>query len=347
MEHIPPVKFYVPRINVIREIPQSAEGIPPGVWFYSKNPAVTPEVIETFLSNNYKANLDSRIVRNRVLPSIVTIPADRLTAQERDHLLSMYINLVCVVPAFGMSGLVLWGHEVKGVPGLGMHSLVLAASIAVWVRKLVRTIIGKVTIQQELEVTWQKVKVIVEQQMHDFQWNRFIYAFDVELIDNRPRTKSIVIRMQDAHKTLNLQLDFSMIAGFFLKHEFTYTVFDKVTHVSSVGSIVDDDEVRDTLSDDKPVLDLKFPVSNRKIVRVGGIPVLSTEPPTLSEQALELAEACGAVDYSPPPMRAVRGKSFTFEQLTEFYQLAQAQVQPGEDHGSKGSVAEGDSGLPG
>ena len=345
MDHIPPVKFFIPKVNIIREIPQSADTVPVGLWFYSKNPAVTPEVIETLLSSNYRANRDSRIVRNRLLPSIVTIPADNLTHQERDHLLSRDINLLCVVPAFGFGGLVFWGNEVKGVPDLGMHSLVLAASIAVWVRKLARTLVGKVAVESELGITWQQVKVIVEQQMHDFQLHRLVYDSKVELIDNRPRKKSLVIRMQDAHKTLNLQLDFSMIAGAFVKSEFIYTVFDKVTHVSNVGSIFDDDEVRDTLSGTQPLLDLKFPVSNRKIVRVGGVQVLFTEPPTVSELAVELAEACGAVDYSPPPMRAVRGKSFTFEQLTEFYQKARS--QSGEDHGSKGSVAEGDSGLPG
>ena len=182
MDHIPPVKFFIPKVNIIREIPQSADTVPPGLWFYSKNPAVTPEVIETLLSSNYRANRDSRIVRNRELPNIVPIPADKLTSQEREHLLSRDINLICVVPSFGIGGLVLWGNEVKGVPDLGMHSLVLAASIAVWVRKLARTLVGKVAVESELEITWQQVKVIVEQQMHDFQLHRLVYDFKVELL---------------------------------------------------------------------------------------------------------------------------------------------------------------------
>jgi hypothetical protein len=32
----------------------------------------------------------------------------------------------------------------------------------------------------------------------------------------------------------------------------------------------------------------------------------------------EMAKLFGAVDFSPPPMRAVRGLSFTFEQLEAF-----------------------------
>ena len=33
---------------------------------------------------------------------------------------------------------------------------------------------------------------------------------------------------------------------------------------------------------------------------------------------LELAEQVGAMDWSPPPMRAVKGKAFTYEALTAF-----------------------------
>ena len=38
----------------------------------------------------------------------------------------------------------------------------------------------------------------------------------------------------------------------------------------------------------------------------------------------EMAEEVGAVSYSPPPMRAVRGVSFTFEQLDAFAELVRA-----------------------
>jgi len=38
----------------------------------------------------------------------------------------------------------------------------------------------------------------------------------------------------------------------------------------------------------------------------------------------EMAEEAGAVSYSPPPMRAVRGVSFTYEQLDAFADLVRA-----------------------
>ena len=329
MNQIPPVKFYVPRINVIREIPQSAEGIPPGLWYYSKNPAITPEFIRDFLSNKYEENIDNRSINNKRLPDIATIPEDRFTHHERDLLISMGINMVCVVPALGFDSLVLWGDDVKGTPGLRIHSLVLVASVAVWIRKLARTLVGAVSIERELEVTWQRVKAITEEQMRDFQLNRLVYDFNVELIGNQLTRRSIFLRMRDATTTLNLQLDFSMIAGAFMKHEFTYTVFDKITHLSNVGSIFDDEEVRDTLSDATPVLNLKFKFSPPDIRQYHVEMVKDKVPPTqptVRDLVVELAEACGAVDYSPPPMRAVRGKSFTFEQLTEFYRLAQSQA---------------------
>lgn len=41
-----------------------------------------------------------------------------------------------------------------------------------------------------------------------------------------------------------------------------------------------------------------------------------TEITPLNVQAL--ANECGAIAYSPPPMRAVRGVSFTYEQLEAF-----------------------------
>lgn len=40
---------------------------------------------------------------------------------------------------------------------------------------------------------------------------------------------------------------------------------------------------------------------------------------------LEIARECGATSYSPPPLRAVRGLSFTFDQLTAFADRIRAQ----------------------
>lgn len=39
---------------------------------------------------------------------------------------------------------------------------------------------------------------------------------------------------------------------------------------------------------------------------------------------IEMAEEAGAVSYSPPPMRAVKGVSFTYEQLDAFAELVRA-----------------------
>ncbi len=47
---------------------------------------------------------------------------------------------------------------------------------------------------------------------------------------------------------------------------------------------------------------------------------------TTREHSRLLAEQAGAVTYSPPPMRAVRGYSLTFEQLERLIALAQAEA---------------------
>lgn len=39
----------------------------------------------------------------------------------------------------------------------------------------------------------------------------------------------------------------------------------------------------------------------------------------ISGDPIQLAMACGAVSFTPPPMRAVRGVSMTFEQLNDYY----------------------------
>ena len=376
MDHIPPIKFFIPKINIIREIPKSADTVPVGLWFYSKNPEVTPEVLRaTFLSGSYKENPDNQR-SYRMLDGITSIPEDRLTQQERDQLVSIGINPVCVLPALGLHTLSTVVAEVRGLPALRMQSLVLVASVAVWVRKLVRSLVGEVARESQLEVTWQQAKALIEQQMNDLQRYRILYDHKVELQYVPPRKASLFISIKDPlATTLRLRLDFSMIAGSFLKYEFTYLHAGQVTQAVNIGGLFEEDEVLDTLSGTQPLLDLKFLQPDRKHFRVGMYTF--AVPPTVSDLAVELAEECGAVDYSPPPMRAVRGKSFTFEQLADFYlkvvdqnvkslqaeleeltaangklaaanlKLKQAQPQDGEDHGSKGSVAEGDSGLPG
>lgn len=45
---------------------------------------------------------------------------------------------------------------------------------------------------------------------------------------------------------------------------------------------------------------------------------------------LEIARKCGATSYSPPPLRAVRGLSFTFDQLTAFADRIRAQQREGD-----------------
>jgi hypothetical protein len=44
------------------------------------------------------------------------------------------------------------------------------------------------------------------------------------------------------------------------------------------------------------------------------------------EQLRTLAFNCGAVPYSPPPMRAIRGVSMTYEQLTQFARALGAHI---------------------
>lgn len=43
---------------------------------------------------------------------------------------------------------------------------------------------------------------------------------------------------------------------------------------------------------------------------------------------IKLAQECGAISYSPPPMRAARGLTFTFAQLGDFVARVQAQAAP-------------------
>ena len=45
---------------------------------------------------------------------------------------------------------------------------------------------------------------------------------------------------------------------------------------------------------------------------------------TIMNTIIEMAHEAGAVSYSPPPMRAVRGVSFTYEQLDAFAKLVRA-----------------------
>lgn len=49
------------------------------------------------------------------------------------------------------------------------------------------------------------------------------------------------------------------------------------------------------------------------------------QSPLLQLDLSQLAVSCGAVHYSPPPMRAVAGYSFTHAQLTQFVQLVLSQ----------------------
>lgn len=49
--------------------------------------------------------------------------------------------------------------------------------------------------------------------------------------------------------------------------------------------------------------------------------------PNIKEIALNIADKSGAVAYSPAPLRAVRGYSFTFEQLQNFAEALVAEIQ--------------------
>jgi hypothetical protein len=51
-------------------------------------------------------------------------------------------------------------------------------------------------------------------------------------------------------------------------------------------------------------------------------------PEALRGELRQMADHCGAVSYSPPPMRAVRGVSVTFDQLESFAVLVSGAVWP-------------------
>lgn len=53
----------------------------------------------------------------------------------------------------------------------------------------------------------------------------------------------------------------------------------------------------------------------------------------ISTDSIKLAMSCGAVSYSPAPMRAVRGLSFTYDQLAAFTEALRSDMaQEGSDH---------------
>lgn len=67
----------------------------------------------------------------------------------------------------------------------------------------------------------------------------------------------------------------------------------------------------------------KFEAQRAELERLieSGLAARSAEPQTVAGTPMDvrkLAELYGAVSYSPPPLRAVRGVSFTFEQLDQF-----------------------------
>ena len=53
--------------------------------------------------------------------------------------------------------------------------------------------------------------------------------------------------------------------------------------------------------------------------------------PNIKEIALNIADKSGAVAYSPAPLRAVRGYSFTFEQLQNFAEALIAELAKEND----------------
>ncbi len=266
-----PFEFYAPRINVLREMPLVADDVP-GVFFYSKNPGITPEFLHSFLLRGY-LNLPDNVKMYKAVTDIAPVPEDRLTHQERDRLIEMGINFVSLME----STLVVAGVEVKGLPFITLDSLIVTASLSVWVRKLVRTLISTVAVYQELDPAWAQVRAILDSRLRDFKNQRLLANYEVDLLDIHPECNTFSLFIQSSGRLLlsHLLLDFSMTDGRLLQRELTYKAYGQTHNVSNIGSLFENDEVRDTLSDSQPWLDLKFDDTNPSTITIISIPGVS------------------------------------------------------------------------
>lgn len=265
-------KSYMPEIKILRDFPGVNFPPSPGVYFYSKNPAVTAEVVRSVLTEQPASEWCS-------ISHIPSVADDFISAAQRDSLLCKNVNNVFYNAD---AGLILYGSEIAGLPAatFKLHDAILAASLAVWVRKIVKRIHST---SPDITSALDKCFAEIHNRLDYLVYNRYATSMDLvtdaalDLTGKLKHIFSISWTSSTSVCASELRLTFSEVGILSNSELYQTTVEGSKICIPNLASIFDDPEITDTLGSELPTTDFHFPEDDP--CQYLGYKTIQPEPP--------------------------------------------------------------------